>query len=209
MIGYITIPYVIAFANELVDDPIHFEPHRREGALRLAYKTSRQSDRIDGILRARVLDLRDRPDDVRGPERMKKLNTLRQWRCMDAMRCQVCGQPAVDVESGRVSWLLTETVFEATGADSGRTNAPPTCAGCVDDALKQCPMLQDNATLFTVAAAMPAGVLADLYRPGRDLTPVLYGHNVFVPWNSGPAAHLRGALATCQVVHLHGMKAVT
>jgi hypothetical protein len=53
MIGYITIPYVIAFANELVDDPIHFEPYRREGVLRLAYKTFRQGDRIDGILRAR------------------------------------------------------------------------------------------------------------------------------------------------------------
>jgi hypothetical protein len=38
--------------------------------------------------------------------------------------------------------------------------------------------------------------------------PVLYGHNVFVPWHSDPAAHHRGGLATRQVVHLHGMKAV-
>jgi len=52
---------------------------------------------------------------------------------------------------------------------------------CVDDALKQCPALRAGAALYTVATALPAGVLADLYRPARDLMPVLYGHNVLFP----------------------------
>lgn len=37
--GYSTIPYTIAFANELVNDPIRFVPYA--GRLRLAYLPSR------------------------------------------------------------------------------------------------------------------------------------------------------------------------
>lgn len=206
MSDHTTIPYVTAFANELVAEPIRFEQIEQD-LLRLAYRTPHPTDWVNGILRARVLDLRDQPDQ-RGPERMGKLNTLRQWRAMDKLLCQVCAEPAANVRTGRVSWLLTEAVFQRTGSDSGHTDTPPTCPDCVDDALKQCPALRDGAGLYTVAAALPAGVLVDLYRPARDLMPVLYGHNMFVPWHSGPAAHHRGGLATRQVVHLHGMKAV-
>ncbi|MET8005111.1 hypothetical protein [Nonomuraea glycinis] len=204
MSGYITVPYVIAYANELLQDPIQFEPHAHE--LRLAYSQCRRSDWVHGILRARVRDLRDRPGK-RGPERMRKLNTRRQWRCMDKLLCQVCGKPATDLETGHIPWLLTETVFDATSEDSGRTNAPPTCWNCIAYAREECPMLQNDAALHIVTSAVSVGVLADLYEPGVfSEQPVLARHNVFVAWDAH--RYHASALATSQVVELHGMTPV-
>ncbi len=202
MSGYTTIPYVIAYANELVQDPIRFERHANE--LRLAYHRHRRSDWVHGILRARVRDLHDSPSR-RGPERMRKLNTHRQWRCMDKLLCQVCGGPATDPKTGRIPWLLTNTVFEATGENSGRTNAPPTCWNCLAKALDECPMLQDNATLHTVTSATSAGVLADLYGPAVfSDRPVLARQNIFIAWDAH--RYHASALATSQVIELHGMR---
>lgn len=200
---YTVIPYVIAYANEVVNDPIWFEPYADE--LRLAYVNRRSSDWVHGVLRARVRDLRDNPK-LRGHERMKHLNTKRQWRCMDQLLCQVCGKPAID-GAGRFPWLLTKTAFERTGPDSGRTNAPPTCWTCQDKALAECPMLRDNHTRWTVASATSAGVLADLYEPGEGgmfFQPTLIGHNVFIDWDAH-RDHAQ-ALATAHIVHLHGMQ---
>ncbi len=206
--GYTVIPYVIAFANELVTDPITFEPYA--GRKRLAYKHSKPGDWFrfqsakswgPGILRARIRDLRDNPAK-RGPERMKKLHVRRQWRCMDKLLCQVCARPATDL----IPWLLTRTTFEATGPQSGRTNAPPTCWGCIPKALEECPMLLSSVSLCTVKEVRPAGVLADMYRPGllRDVEPT--GLNVFVAWDD--YLHHPYALATSQVVELNGMRSV-
>ncbi|MFI7105620.1 hypothetical protein ACIBK9_04880 [Nonomuraea sp. NPDC050227] len=212
MTGYTTVPYTIAFANELVADPIAFEPFA--GRLRLAYQPSQPGDWIrppaaepwrPDILRARTRDLRDKPDQ-RGPERMRKLNTRRQWRCMNKLLCQVCGGPAADLESGLIPWPLTKTVFERTGLDSGRTNAPPTCWSCVPKALEQCPTLRTEFTLYTVRAVESVGVLADLYRPGIFHEPIPTAHNVFVPWDA-PRYHPR-TLAVAQVLELRGMKLI-
>ncbi|MET9241063.1 hypothetical protein [Nonomuraea sp. NPDC003709] len=212
MTGYTTIPYTIAFANELVKDPIAFEPCA--GRLRLAYQPSQPGDWIKppgaeswelGILRARVRDLRNKPDQ-RGSERMRKLNARRQWRCMDKLLCQVCGSPAMDPKTRLIPWPLTKTVFERTGLDSGRTNAPPTCWSCIPKALEECPMLRADFTLYTVRAVESAGVLADLYRPGIFHEPVLTAHNAFVSWDA-PQYHPR-TLAVAKVLELHGMKQV-
>lgn len=213
MTGYSTVPYTIAFANELVSDPIGFEPYA--GRLRLSYRPSRPGDwimpyadrlgSVGGILRARTRDLRDDPAK-RGSERMRKLNTRRQWRCMDRLLCQVCGDPATDPESGLIPWPLTKTVFERTGPDRGRTNAPPTCWNCVPKALEQCPMLREDFTLYTATAARNVGVLADLYRPGVLSAVTLAAHNVFVGWEDFHLHHR--ALAVAQVVELSGMKTV-
>ncbi|TMR91301.1 hypothetical protein [Nonomuraea basaltis] len=205
MSGYTTIPYVIAYADELVDDPIYFEWHNHE--YRLTYGKPRPSDWVHGILRGRVKDLRDKPDR-RGPERMRKLNTRRQWRCMDRLLCQVCGCPATDPATGCIPWAVTSTVFEQTGPFGGRTNAPPTCWRCIPKALEECPMLREDFAVYTVAGAMSAGVLADLYEPGIiAYQPVLTKHNVFVAWDAH--RHHGAALAVAQVVELHGMKPVS
>lgn len=201
MIGYQTVPYVIAYANEEVTTPIGFEPFA--GALRLAYQGPRMDDWVNGVLRARVLDLRSIPDK-RGPERMRWLNTRRQWRCMDRLWCQVCGRPAVDVHTRRLPWLITKTVFDQTGTDSGLTSTPPTCRDCVDEARQQCPMLQQDCALYSVGSVRSAGALADLYQPGPEGTLTLTHHNVFLSWQM--TEYHRRALATCQVVQLGDMQ---
>lgn len=204
MSGYTTIPYTIAFANELVTDPLRFEAHGYE--VRLTYSDPRPGDWVRGVLRARVRDLHDKPPEVRGSERMRKLNTRRQWRCMRKLLCQVCGQPARDQTARRVPWLLTKTVFERTGLTSGRTNAPPCCWDCIPKALEQCQMLQKDFSLYTVAAATSVGVLGDLYDPDPFGLPTLAKHNVFVAWDAH--RYHPSCLAVAQVVELHGMKRV-
>lgn len=208
--AYTTVPYTIAYANELVEDPISFV--RFGGRLRLSYLPSRPGDWVrhpsaaswqPGILRARVRDLYDKPAQ-RGPERMRKLNTRRQWRCMDKLLCQVCGQPATDPESSRIPWLLTETVFERTGPQTGLTNAPPTCWSCLPKAMEECPMLHESHIVCTVIGVRPAGVLADMYRPSMLRELELTAHNVFVGWDGYP--HHPYALAVAQVVELQGMR---
>lgn len=211
MSGYTTVPYTIAYANELVEDPIGFEPY--VGHLRLAYQPSRAGDWVRGpgrgrvnsayILRARVRDLLNDPDK-RGSERMRKLNTRRQWRCMDKLLCQVCGGPATDQKTGRIPWLLAKTVFDPTGDDRGRTNAPPVCWDHVAVALEECPMLATDPILCTVTSVKSAGVLADVYAPGIAGRPVLTDHNAFVGWD-WHMFHPR-ALAVAQVVELFDMK---
>ncbi|KAB8186825.1 hypothetical protein FH608_045870 [Nonomuraea phyllanthi] len=213
MSGYTTVPYTIAYANEMVTDPLGFEV--LGGKLRLTYRPSKPGDWVKGpaapswdlgILRARVRDLLSDKPAQRGPERMRKLNTRRQWRCMDKLLCQVCGEPATDPDTGLIPWLLAHTVFEATSEQSGRTNAPPTCWSCIPKALEQCPMLAVHPILCTVASISPAGVLADIYQPGSAHQPVLMDHNVFVPWEW--REYHPGALAVAQVVELHGMRPV-
>ncbi|MFI7135116.1 hypothetical protein ACIBQ1_56305 [Nonomuraea sp. NPDC050153] len=201
--GYTTVPYTIAYANELVEDPIAFEWHNDE--LRLTYRTPRRNDWVHGILRARVRDLRDRRPDLRGSERMRKLNTRRQWRCMDKRLCQVCGKPATDLETGRIPWALTSTVFERTGPDSGRTNAPPTCWSCIPKALEECPMLRQDFAVYTVADTTSAGVLADTYVPAVA-GPFLSRHNVFVAWDAH--RYHASTLAVAQMVELHDMRPI-
>lgn len=211
MSGYTTIPYVIAYANELVEDPIAFVEYA--GRLQLSYLSPRPSDwakppspwgcTAARILRARVRDLRDRPDK-RGPERMRKLNTTRQWRCMDKLWCQVCGEPAVDLETGSYPWLLFETVFEATGEDSGRTNAPPTCWLCVPRALAECPKLESDPILCVAKTVRSAGVLADVYAPGIAGEGALTDRNAFIGWDWTEFHHR--SLAVAQVVELRGLK---
>ena len=123
---------------------------------------------------------------------------------MDKLLCQVCGGPTTDPETGRVWWVLVPTVFEEVDAGTGRTNAPPTCRDCIKIALDECPMLQHNATIYTVAQVEPAGVMADMYKPRLDMTPVLTNHNVFIAWDAF-SRHPR-TLATSQIVQLHGME---
>lgn len=211
--GYTTVPYVIAYAGEEVRPRLIFAQHSgSDGGMRLAYTDPRPNDRVRGILRARVRDLHTKPGK-RGPERMRKLNTRRQWACMDRLLCQVCARPATDPDTGRIWWILVAAVFEPTGEavyrhgrpwTEGRTNAPPTCRGCVEVALRECPMLQERALVCTAEKAASAGVLADMYEPSPGLAPVLTAHNVFVAWEAF-SRHPR-ALATSQVVQLYDIQ---
>ncbi|WP_326822609.1 hypothetical protein [Streptosporangium sp. NBC_01756] len=194
------VPFVIAHAGEAALQPLVFV-HRPSSGLRLSYADPRRGDEVRGVLRARVLNNRQ------GEERWKLLNTARQWRCMEKLLCQVCGQAAADPETGRIPWITTATAFrEIPGvADSGLTSAPPTCAPCIPESLSSCPRLHVSSAVWTVATTTPAAVLTDMYSPDLNGKPVHTGERNFFVGLDEPDL-LRYALATQLVVRLHDMQ---
>ncbi|MGJ6964968.1 hypothetical protein ACSDR0_23965 [Streptosporangium sp. G11] len=194
------VPYVIAHADEAAPQHLRFT-RRPLGGLRLAYEDPRRGDMAHGALRVRVLNNR------RGAPQWRMLNTLRQWRCMEKLLCQVCGEPATDPESGRIPWIMTDTAFrelphEPTG---GLTSAPPTCRACIPEALATCPQLHISSAVCTVARAIPAAVLADMFTPGPGGRAIPTGeHNVEISLSEDTL--LTHALATQLIVQVHDLR---
>lgn len=156
----LTVPYVIAYSGELVEDPICFVSDRSTH-VKLSYRTPRPGDWVDGVLRARVRNNR------KGQPQWRKLNTRRQWQCMSKLWCQVCGKPARDTK-GRYPWIMTDKVFrwDEERPDTIIASAPPTCWTCIPDALAACPQLEDSPTvIYSAGGALPVGVLGDVYEP--------------------------------------------
>ncbi|MFD1539580.1 hypothetical protein [Nonomuraea guangzhouensis] len=147
-------PYVIGWTGEIQTHPLKWIPHR--GGFQLGYAIPSRGDYNNGVLRLRQgKKMTGRPD-------FTSVNTRRQWRCMDNRLCQVCACSAVDAETGRIWWLLSSD--SGDGGD-GYTNAPPTCRGCIPEAIAQCPHLRRNAAVFTVGNCSPFGVRADVFLP--------------------------------------------
>lgn len=120
---------------------------------RLAY-----DDEVPGDRRLGVLWNRHRLGK-HGEPLFGQLHTARQRLAMMKNLCQICGGSATGAD-GRISWLIP-------GAESNVswTMTPPTCAGCVPEALRFCPHLKSNPPLrLTVAGAAPLGVLGDVYQ---------------------------------------------
>jgi hypothetical protein len=204
------VPYVIAWSGEAVEQPLAFmndagESRRdfcepmvflRERA-RLSYVDPHPSDWVNGLLRARV------GQDRSGEPLWRMLNTHRQWLCMMLGLCQVCGESAMDLETSRMWWVITETAFRATDAGEGLTNAPPTCPACIPESLALCPQLRKSSAVYTAAHAEPVGVLADVFFPSLSGGVAPVGHNVFVGFDE-MSRHSR-VLATQLVVRLMDM----
>ncbi|MER5651151.1 hypothetical protein [Streptosporangium sp. NPDC002524] len=194
------VPYVIAHAGEAVPQRLRFA-RRPLGRLRLVYDDPRRGDMACGVLRARVLNNRQ------GAPQWRKLNTLRQWRCMLKNLCQVCGQDARDPATGRVPWITTATAFRVIPdvPNSGYTSAPATCRACIPESLGTCPRLHMSSAVYTVARSEPAAVLADMFSPGPGGLAVHTGeHNVLVGLNEPHL--LRSALATQLLVRIDDMR---
>jgi hypothetical protein len=201
-VGGLRVPYVLAFSGELVSTPVAFRAPSRwgGGGLRLSYPDARRGDWRFGVLRARVRRNRE------GEVRWRKVNTFRQWRCMERARCQVCGGDARDPAFGRVGWIITPTAFRPVDGlnNGGDTNQPATCAGCVPDALAMCPRLGGGAAVVSVGEVEPVAVLANVYRLGRGGVAVLSGHNVYVGLDE--FARHPFVLATQLVVRLYDIR---
>lgn len=153
------VPYVIAFSEELVSDPIHFvRDYRPRGHMKLSYRDPQPGDYANGVLRARARTNR------KGKPEWRKINPRRQWQCMDKLWCQVCGKPATD-QYGRLPWIMTESVFhwDEDNPSTAITNAPPTCWACIPESQTFCPQLRESSAVYTARSALPVGVLADLY----------------------------------------------
>lgn len=161
----IRVPYITAYADEEMPQNLTFRYHPEAGGLRLTYTDPQPTDWTYGVLRARHgLTRMGRPE-------WRKVNTLRQWRCMDHNLCQVCGQTARDSRTGRIWWILTEA--DGTNVTEGYTNAPPTCPGCIPEAITLCPRLRRSAQVFTAASSTPYAVLGTVLRPGTPVPVVV------------------------------------
>ncbi|MFI6450312.1 hypothetical protein ACIBF6_02060 [Streptosporangium amethystogenes] len=197
------VPYVIAHEHEVAPQPLWFGRGPR-GGVRLAYDVPRRGDVVRGVLRVRVLTTR------RGAPQWRKLNTLRQWRCMEKLRCQVCGKAATDPDTGRIPWIMTDTAFREISGDStgGLTSAPPTCWACIPEALATCPQLRISSTVCTVARAQPVAVLADMFTPGPVRRAIPTGeHSVEISLKDEMV--LSYALATQLIVQVHDLQPAT
>ncbi|MFI6179737.1 hypothetical protein ACIA8R_29630 [Nonomuraea sp. NPDC051191] len=193
------VPAILARTAEAVYQQLIFRRHAgSEGGMRLEHiNVNPRTDWRRGILLGRV------HDTMRGDPIWRMLNHKRQWTMMRKNLCQVCRRSAVIPETGRISYVVTKTNFVASEVDR-LTNAPPTCRDCISLSLEWCPQLQNSSTAYTVARTEPAGVLADLFRPGV-LGPVREAKNVFVGWDE--FARHPVALAKQMVVHLVDMQA--
>ncbi|WP_371783794.1 hypothetical protein [Streptosporangium subroseum] len=111
----------------------------------------------------------------------------------------MCTRPARDPESGRWWWLLSD---DGRSAAQGYTNAPPTCQGCIPEAITQCPHLRKAAAVYTASSYQPYGVLANLYAPFDGLAiPVMEKVELTL---SDPLCGQ--ALATQLLVHLRDLQ---
>ncbi|MEO3863418.1 hypothetical protein [Acrocarpospora sp. B8E8] len=153
-----------------------------------------------GALVARVGQRRN------GQPMWRKLNTARQWRCMEKLLCQVCGKPAMG-EDGRIPWILTDRVVRDDYRDPTMkiTSAPPTCLPCIPEARKLCPQLHDSFAAYSVGNVGYHGVLADMYEPGLKWEAIPTGErNVEIPFTMSYL--LRVALATQLLVRLSDLQ---
>ncbi|MEO3803281.1 hypothetical protein [Nonomuraea sp. B1E8] len=167
------VPYITAYAEELVPYRLTFTADQSAtDGLRLSYTDPVPQDWMMGVLWARVgLHRHGRPE-------WKLINTIRQRRCMLRLLCQVCGRSAMD-DDGRISWVLADAPGDASDG-AGYTNAPPTCAACVPEALTSCPRLRHGAAVCTVGGAEPYGVIAAMMRRTRG-GPIEVAPNTVIP----------------------------
>jgi hypothetical protein len=152
------VPYITAWSEETMDHGLGFDWSGEARGLRLTYADPHPSDWSLGVLWMRQgLSGRGKPE-------WKRVNSLRQRRCMLRKLCQVCGGSAVDERTGRTWWVLADEADQGPPA-AGYTNAPPTCLPCIPDSLTLCPHLRRGAAVYTVGDAQPYGVVADLFAP--------------------------------------------
>ncbi|MFI6317348.1 hypothetical protein ACIBG8_07505 [Nonomuraea sp. NPDC050556] len=155
VVSRLRVPYVTAYDEECVQRPfaVVLDAGATEG-WRLGFVGAGEQDWMLGVLWYRPgLHRRGKPE-------WRLVNTLRQRRCMLYLLCQVCGGTAVN-DDRRINWVLAESP-EMTPQGVPFTNAPPTCQGCVSEALDSCPRLGSEARVYTVRAAAPYAVVGDV-----------------------------------------------
>jgi hypothetical protein len=154
------VPYVTAWSGEELPHDVHFRYHPEAAGLRLTYRNPHPDDWRYGVLRARhLLHRGGRPEWTR-------VNTYRQWRCMDRLLCRVCAEPARDPATRRIWWLLASQ--DGGEAEKGYTNAPPTCRSCIPAAIGACPKLRAGAAVYTVGSCRLWAVLGDEFVLGGN-----------------------------------------
>jgi len=185
-------PYITSYAEEELPLPLAFE--RADGVTRLTYRDALPQEWLFQVLWARCGTART------GRIQWKLVHTLRQRRCMIHGLCRVCGQPAADPDTGRISWVLPATVA-ADFRSPWPTAHPPTCKAHVTESLAACPYLRRQAPLVCTAGDYtPIGVLANVY--GQDDGGRVVETRHQTPVALGDLPLLRRAVATQLIVRV-------
>ncbi|MFI7154019.1 hypothetical protein ACIBO2_54670 [Nonomuraea sp. NPDC050022] len=151
------VPHVVAYSEETVSLALTVlvDAWALSGR-RLSYIDPAASDWGLGVLWARQQSHR------LGRPQYDELHTLRQRECMLHRLCQVCAKPALDPDTGRLSWVFHETVHAA----SGHLSKPPTCLRCIPGARAACPRLRQEAHVYTSPDYKPWGVKGIVFSSG-------------------------------------------
>lgn len=160
------VPYIATWTAELTAQP---EVTVRRS--RLAYLNERPYDRdSNGTLWRRIPHM-----PGKGKPLFAKVHFLRQRQAMQALLCQVCGQPARKGDTGDgVLWLLGEDPDDrSTWPTDMVTGQPPVCLSCAWLSVSACPHLRKQYTAVRVHRYALAGVHGVLYRPSYP-NPVPY-----------------------------------
>src|SRR5690349_3170732 len=91
-------PYVTPYEEENLDLPLTFK--WADGVFQLSYRDALPQEWMFGALWARCGTARA------GKIQWHLVHTLRQRRCMLKRLCRVCGEPATDPDTGRISWIM-------------------------------------------------------------------------------------------------------
>lgn len=131
------IPYVVSWDSELASplDELTWELVPKP---RLAYKGRPRAADRDG---AGVLWGRVSSSPGVGRPHFDSMHPGRQWECMYALKCQVCGQPANRNEDG---WLFLDwrrPDSPPTWPEGSPTTMPPVCEEHARLSVQQCPHL--------------------------------------------------------------------
>ncbi|MFF3665523.1 hypothetical protein [Microtetraspora malaysiensis] len=153
------VPYITAFAGELVNHPLVFRYSDEARAIRLSYVVPDENDWQFGVLLARHGRIQT------GLPCRGRVHTRRQWRCMAHGLCLHCGEPAVESGSGRFWWVIHDG--PGTDLERGYTGTPPTCRACIPAQLARRPRVGGSRPwIGTAVLAEPYAVLADTYQRG-------------------------------------------
>ncbi|MER5887769.1 hypothetical protein ABT160_28470 [Streptomyces sp. NPDC001941] len=163
------VPYVTCWSAEKVLPGRIVRHPRRAG---IAYPDEVRTDRdIE-----RALWVRQGLGRGGGEPVMAGVHPLRQRQCMADNACQVCGHPAVLDQRGYV--FLMRSPSGVPVREGERTVAPPVCAGCVPEAVRDCPPLARGFVAAHVGSYEFWGIAGIIHDP-HTLSPL--PHDVAEP----------------------------
>lgn len=128
------VPYVVPWSGEPVGPERELTVEYHRGRPRLAYTVPRSTDRD----RAGVLWVREAHAPGTGQPAFGQMHVQRQYACMYALKCQVCGETASRNQDGYL-FLDWADPDDPSWPEGTLTGQPPVCEKCARLATRLCP----------------------------------------------------------------------
>ncbi|MFD0501929.1 hypothetical protein ACFQ0G_01325 [Streptomyces chiangmaiensis] len=161
------IPFVTQREGEVAAPDNLILQRSAAGQYRLCYQDEGPGDRdLRGVLWARCsFNPVDENRQPTGKPQWKLMHPYRQMVTMQAMRCQVCAEPA---RTPIGYFFLAGPHDIDTDRPPVLTSQPPVCAKHVRAAIRLCPHLRRDTTVFLTLSAPLYGVTGVLYGYGEN-----------------------------------------